>query len=343
MHMFNKQLDFIAIGDITTDAFIKLKEAHVNCSINTSACELCMKFGDKVPFEEVHIVKSVGNSPNAAVSAARLGLSSSLITNVGDDQNGRDCVAELKKNDVGAKFVDLDKTKVTNFHYVLWYDVDRTILVHHEDYNYKLPKAFVNGPAPKWIYLSSVGSSSYPYHVEIAEYMKRHPETKLAFQPGTFQMKIGASQLKDIYAETEVFIVNTEESQRVLGLEEKGFTDIAAMKELLKSCRALGPKIVLITDGPKGAYMFDGDHYYFMPIYPDPKPPYERTGCGDAFASTFVSALLLGHTPLEALVWAPVNPMSVVQYVGAQQGLLTREQIEDLLKHAPENYKPREI
>ncbi len=26
-----------------------------------------------------------------------------------------------------------------------------------------------------------------------------------------------------------------------------------------------------------------------MPLYPDPKPPYDRTGAGDAFAHTFVA------------------------------------------------------
>jgi sugar/nucleoside kinase (ribokinase family) len=80
-----------------------------------------------------------------------------------------------------------------------------------------------------------------------------------------------------------------------------------------------------------------------MPIYPDPRPPVERTGCGDAFASTFVGAMMLGKSPLEALTWAPVNPMSVVQYVGAQEGLLDRESIEWHLKNAPEDYRPREI
>ena len=80
-----------------------------------------------------------------------------------------------------------------------------------------------------------------------------------------------------------------------------------------------------------------------MPIYPDPKPPLERTGCGDAFASTFMSALMLGKSPEEALLWAPINPMWVVQHVGAQKGLLTRAELEDFLAKAPTDYKPRKI
>ena len=89
--------------------------------------------------------------------------------------------------------------------------------------------------------------------------------------------------------------------------------------------------------------MFDGERHYHMPMYPDPRPAVERTGCGDAFTATFVAALAMGKAPLEALTWAPVNPMSVAQFVGAQEGLLTQEQIVWWLKQAPRGYGPREI
>ena len=105
----------------------------------------------------------------------------------------------------------------------------------------------------------------------------------------------------------------------------------------------LGPKIVVITDGPKGAYAYDEESFYFMPPYPDPKPPLERTGAGDAFSSTFVVALALGLSVPDALRWAPINSMSVVQDVGARAGLLTREKLEEYLARAPEDYKPQKI
>ena len=112
---------------------------------------------------------------------------------------------------------------------------------------------------------------------------------------------------------------------------------------MLGEIHANGPKIVLITDGPRGSFMLDGEHFYFMPQYPDPRPPVERTGCGDAFSATFVAALMFGKSPLEALVWAPVNPMSVIQYVGSREGLLNLKDIEWSLEHAPDEYRPREI
>ena len=80
-----------------------------------------------------------------------------------------------------------------------------------------------------------------------------------------------------------------------------------------------------------------------MPPYPDPKPPFERTGAGDAFSSTFVVALALGLDIPSALRWAPINSMSVVQYVGAREGLLTREKLEEYLAKAPKDYEPKKI
>ena len=332
--MFGKSIDFLSIGDITTDAFIRLKEASVHCVINTQKCQICMSFGDKVPFEYVKVIKAVGNSANAAVTASRLGLRTAFMTNIGDDQNGLDCLSELRKQKIDIGYVKRHSGMPTNYHFVLWYEVDRTILVNHIEYNYRFPRIT---SAPSWIYLSSLAANSYPYHKELIEYLNNNPKVKLAFQPGTFQMKLGIKQLKEFYNRTEVFIVNVEEAQKILNTQSRD------IKALLSEIHAYGPKIILITDGPQGAYMLDGDHFYFMPIYPDPKPPIERTGCGDSFASTFISALYIGKSPLEALLWAPVNPMSVIQYIGAQEGLLTLDQIEWWLSRAPDDYKPREI
>ncbi len=328
-----KNIEFLAIGDIVVDAFIKLQDAAVHCNINQKDCELCVRFGDKIPYQDVTIVPAVGNSPNAAVSAARLGLNSVLYANIGDDQNGKDCLEQLKKDKVDTDFVKINPGKKTNYHYVLWYDVDRTILVKHTEFEYSLPKV----ENVNWIYLSSLASNTLPLHNEIASYLKNHPETKLAFQPGTFQMKLGYETLKEIYQHTHVFFCNVEEASRILGVES---TDVRTLSE---GIHKLGPKIVCISDGPKGAYMYDQGELWFIPIYPDSAPAIDRTGAGDAFASTFTTALALGLSPIEALSWGPINSMSVVQGIGAQEKLLSREALEKYLREAPAEYKPTKV
>lgn len=331
--MFSKQFDFIAIGDMTTDAFIKLHDAHITCDINKENCQICMNFGDKIPYESVTVVRAVGNSANAAVSASRLGLHSALIADIGGDENGKECLESLRRDKVSEKFIAVHKGMETNYHYVLWYADDRTILVKHQDYPRTLPKF----PEPKWLYLSSLGANSSEYHEAIADYLAAHPDVKLAFQPGTFQMSLGVEKLKAIYKRTDVFVVNKEEAQRILASKEED------PKALMKSLASFGPKTVIITDGTNGAYAYDGASSYHMPLYPDKKPPYERTGAGDAFASTFVVALAKGLSLENALRWAPVNSMSVVQEIGAQKGLLTENQLVDWLSKAPADYAPKKI
>ena len=329
----DKSYDLVAIGDIVIDAFIKLKDAEVHCKLNKEDCELCVRFGDKVPYEYVEVVKAVGNCANAAVAGARLGLQTALMTNVGNDQNGRDCIEELKKNGVSPDFVNINNDYPTNYHYVLWYDVERTILVKHAPFPYDLPKNMI---PPKWIYLTSLGEQSVDFHEKIADYLEKNPNVKLAFQPGTFQMKLGKEKLRRIYERTNVFFSNLEEAKRILGI-----TDDKKPIELMKEIMNLGPKIVVLTDGINGAYAYDGNRAWFMPIYPH--EPFERTGAGDAFSSTIVSALALDKTLEEALLWGPINSMSVVQYVGAQKGLLSRDKLNEFLMKAPSNYKPSSI
>jgi ribokinase len=325
-----KNFDFVAIGDTVTDAFIRLKDASVNCDINRANCRLSVAFGDKVPYEFVEVIKAVGNSANAAVSAVRLGLSSALVTNLGGDMNGTECLETLKGNNVSTDYIKTHEGMETNYHYVLWYEDERTILVKHQEYEYKFPDI----GNPKWAYVSSLAQNSLDYHMQMIEYFNSHPDIKVAFQPGTFQMKLGLEKLSGLYRRTDLFFCNVEEAKRILGI-----TTEITIEDLLKKMREAGPKIVMITDGPRGAYCYDGAEAWFMPTYPDPKPPYERTGAGDAFASTFTAALALGKSIPEALSWGPINSMSVVQDVGAQRGLLDKAALEKYLSEAPETYK----
>ena len=104
-------------------------------------------------------------------------------------------VEKLKKENVHIDYVNTIDGLESNYHYVLWYDVDRTILVKHEHFKYD----FKVDEAPKWIYLSSLGESVDGYHERIADYLGAHPEVKLAFQPGTYQIKLGTDHLKRIF------------------------------------------------------------------------------------------------------------------------------------------------
>jgi ribokinase len=330
------QLDVLSVGDIVTDAFIKLFDDQAHAYSNDHGKWLAMQFGTKIPFDHAEIVEAVGNAANAAVAFARLGLNSGFATNVGGDQHGRDMIAALHKNKVDTRFVRVNPGHDSNYHYVLWYKDERTILIKHEEYDYHWPD-LAPKDIPRWLYFSSISEHAIEYHDQVSDWLDKHPDVKLAFQPGTFQMEAGTERLSRIYQRTDVLVLNKEEAAFVSG------GNIHDVHDLFNRLHALGAKIVCVTDGPNGAFASDGENRFQMPLYPDPAPPAERTGAGDAFASTFVAALAKGNTLEGALQWAPINSMNVVQHTGAQAGLLSEHELGELLKNAPEWYKPTRL
>lgn len=327
------KLDVIAVGDIVTDAFIKLFDDQAHAYTNEHGKWLAMQFATKIPFDHAEVLEGVGNASNAAVAFSRLGLNAGFVTNVGDDKEGRDMIRALHREHIDTRFVRINPDKKSNYHYVLWYKEERTILIKHEEYDYDWPH-LRKAEIPGWLYFSSISENALDYHDEVADWLDEHPDVKLAWQPGTFQMKAGADRLHRLYARAEVTILNREEAVLVTG------GDYHNLHDLLDRMHGLGARIAVITDGPNGAYASDGNQRLQMPLYPDPAPPKERTGAGDAFASTFVAALIKGNTIEGALQWAPINSMNVVQKTGAQAGLLHERDLEEFLRNSPEWYRP---
>lgn len=331
------QLDILSIGDVVTDAFIKLFDEDAKVIDDKDNGKwLAIPFATKLPFDHSEVIAGVGNAANAAVSFARLGLKTAFVTNVGADSQGRDIIAALDAEDIDTGFVRINRGKMSNYHYVLWYKEERTILIKHEEYDYRWPR-FSQKEIPRWVYFSSISKNALDYHDDVADWLEDNPSVHLAFQPGTFQMKAGTHRLSRIYKRSSILLLNREEAVKVGG---GAYDD---MNDLFDKLHDLGPKVVVITDGPKGAYASDGTKRLFMPPYPDPKPPFERTGAGDAFSSAFVAAAARGLSLEDALSWAPINSMNVVQKVGGQAGLVTEKELQAYLHNAPKGYKPKEL
>lgn len=325
----------LAIGDIFTDAFIKLNDDEAKVTKDEDGVEwLSVKFGQKMPYDYVDIVQSVGPSPNAAVSMSRLGLRAGLMAYLGDDEVGQHSLEYLAEQRVDTSTIVPEAGAKSSYWYVLRYGADRTMLVKNEEFQYQWNEP---NEVPEWIYLSQISPNAWGLHEQLLGYLEAHPEVKLAFQPGTSHFRWGVDKLRAVYGRSHITIMNREEAVDVTGASYDSLHELAA------ALHELGPKIVVITDGPNGSYASYDGKLVTIPNYPDPAPPYERTGAGDAFASTIVSALALGETMDTAMTWAPINSAFVVQKMGAQQGLLTHDELQQHLAEAPEWYKVQNV
>ena len=314
-------LDIISIGDVTEDVFVEVKQAHTHQDKNKSLPDLCLPFGTKIALERVDKLLG-GNAGNVAIGSARLSLSSALYTEVGDDDIGTSLLNSLQKNKVSTRYFLSRKRQKSNYSVILAYHGERTILVHHEPRTYHFPQA----EAAKYVYLTSLGPAGKKLFPSLLYYLQKN-NSRLCFNPGTHQLALGLKRLYPLLQQTTVLFVNVEEAQQLL--KEKN----SHPKRLLSKLHHAGPKIIVITDGEHGSYAFDGNNYYFCPIYP--VKPIERTGCGDAYSTGFLCALFYNRTIPEAMQWGSVNAASVLQYIGPQAGLLKLSLLEKVLMANP--------
>ncbi len=314
-------MDIVAVGDTTEDIFLGLHDASLQCDIDGANCKLCLDYADKIAVESKVIIPAVGNAANHAIGVARLGLSSALYTVLGKDDQGEKAKMILEQNRVDTSFLSFDEKHGTNLSIVINFRTERTILVYHEPREYRLPDI----SPTKWIYLTSAsGNGVTQLHAETLDFLDNHPETKLAFNPGTHQIHLGKDGLLPVLKKTNLMFVNREEAAQVLEIETRD------IKVLASEFHGLGIQTVVITDGPEGAYASDGRHIYYIKIYPG--DVVERTGAGDAFGSGMLAALVQGQTIIEAMRWGNANSTSVVQYIGAREGLLERPAIERMIQ-----------
>jgi sugar/nucleoside kinase (ribokinase family) len=315
--------DIVSIGDATVDVFLRIHDASVHCQLDHQQCLLCLRYADKIPVEDVQQVKAAGNAANNAVGSARLSLRAALVATVGADAAGRGIITELRRNRVGVSAITVDRRYPTNYSTVLNFKSERTILVYHAPRTYRLPPL----PPARMVYLTSMGENWERIIPSLRRSLRKNG-TLLSFNPGTYQLRAAPAALARIFTVTDALLVNREEAAHLLRVPPRTHP-----RKLLRGLRALGPRLVVITDGPAGSTAFHDRDMWIMPA--GPSKAVERTGAGDAFGTGFLAALLHGKGVADGLRWGTLNEDSVVKYVGPQKGLLTLSQMKQTLARYP--------
>lgn len=313
--------DLISIGDSTVDLFMEVdvEDAHTVCTLDNDRCVVCFNYGSKVPVRKLSRVSAVGNAANNAIGSSRLGLKTAIYTVIGSDRDSQEMKDIFEKERVDTSFVVMESDKRSNLSVVLNYNGERTIFVYHEDRAYNLP----NLSATKWVYYTSVAKGHDILHKQVPEYIKSSG-AKLAFNPGSYQLREGIDTLAPIFQITEVLFLNREEAHFLVDGE------IEDTKGLIAKLKEKGPQIVVLTDGKNGSFAsFDGREVWQVGIASS--PVLEMTGAGDAYSTGFLAALISGKELAEAMVWGTMNATSVIQYIGAREGLLTPQKMQEFI------------
>lgn len=315
------KIDLLSMGDASLDVFLTPTESETYCQVNSHESFLCFTYGDKIPVK--NLSTSVGgNAANNSVGVKRLGVNSAAVLTLGSDDVGNGIEETLNKEGVNIKYVSRQKNSFSNYSTIISVAGERTIFTFKVPRDYVLPDEL---PKTEWVYLTSLGERFKFFYKKFLTWVKDNKDVKIAFNPGSRQLRAGVDTFKDILSVSYIVYVNRKEAEKITGIKHSHGKE----KDLLHALSKLGPKIPIVTEGPEGAFAFDGSNYYRVGILP--VDAYERTGAGDAFGSGCLSALIKGKELKEALLWGTVNSASVIGYPGAQKGLLKENDLKEWL------------
>ena len=337
----------LTIGSATMDVFVECDEANIVsvCSKNRSSDFMSYPYGAKIDISTFSS-KVGGGGINTACNFANLGFDTSAIFKIGEDIYSDGILDSFKSKNVKLDNIIQKKDTSTGFSIILVsFQGDRTVLAHRGA-NAEIREDEINFDAIKdadFMYVAPLNGESNKVLEPIVQYAHKHG-TRICFNAGTTSLKRGFEHIKTILKSAHIVVMNKEEAMMATGIQVRPDTKTekfshelihSDIKKMLTTLKVMDYQIIVITDGGRGAYAYDGQKFYFCPVYPS--PVISTLGAGDAFASTFCGAL--GKTKLNvglSLMYASVNSASVVSQFGATEGLLTFEQIEEKLKSTPD-------
>ena len=334
--------DVVTFGSATVDIFVESDKAHV---VNIRGVEgeidlYCLKYGEKIEID--HSAFEIGGGAvNTASCFSRLGLNTAAAVKIGQGANSKLVWERLKENNISTEFVMTTDEERTGFSVILTsFEGDRTVLAHRganitlrlNDINFDKLKE------TKWLYCAPLNSKYENILEPLAEFAATN-NIKIAHNLGGRALDKSIEELAPVFRNLNILSLNTQEATRITGIEQRYIKDKNIIinddvKEMLRTFKQYVKDIVLITDGKKGAYAYDGTHFYYAPIFPTKRV--SSLGAGDAFASTFCAACIMEKDIMTALELASINSGYVVTFYGAQEGLLPLEKLIAIKEENPE-------
>lgn len=323
----------ICIGSACKDIFFPTSAGIVTETPDDlmSQKKISFELGAKYKIENRY--ESLGGvAANMGSGLSRLGVKAACYSHIGDDDMADWIKQELEKNGVSTKLISHEKNSPSDLSAII---VDAKsgdrVIFSNQKANSRMEIIPEKLKDAEWFYVGDLHGNWEEDADNIIQIAKKN-KIKIAINPRQINIHENVKKIIEIIKSSDVVFLNKDESIEVLSGLGKGFSQEELNDEafLLKKMHELGPSVLAITDGIRGAWGYDGkDMRYISAIE---EHPIETTGAGDAFASGFFGAYLKEKTLEECLKWGAANAGSSVKFHGGVEGLLKEEGILEKIK-----------
>ncbi|MBU2025114.1 MAG: carbohydrate kinase family protein [Patescibacteria group bacterium] len=307
-------VEITTIGSATRDIFLVPEQVKVIKGDKVTCQQLmAFEYGAKIQARELRDLVG-GTAVNVSVGLERQGIEAAAYLAVGDDEAGKKVIDVLDREGVSRSLVEQKKGAMTDVSLII---IDkgtgeRTIFLkkgagREKDIDWKKITS-------QCVYLSSL-RDDWGNKIKIAGEFVKNSSRRLFFTPAAPQIQAGMEKMKDFLNKVEVIFMNEDEALEFSGQKEK-----IQIGRMIKEIWQAGPKVAVITKGDQGVYFYQGKETGYAPSRKVSAK--DVTGAGDAFVSGFLAKYLRGAALKEAAENGIDNAVSVIQKIGAIQGLI---------------------
>jgi len=324
--------DICTIGSGTRDVFLRSKHFEEHSSKKAPAgFDVCFPMGAKIGVDEIFL-ETGGGATNVAVSCSNLGLKTTCICAVGDNENGDTILDALEDANVNTRAIQVDKDHPTSYSVILLAGTgQRSILAYRGASNYlDLDKKDWKKLKYKYLYLSSMGGNLKK--VKQAFLQANLRKAKIAWNPGGGELLAGMKKLKPFLEQTDFLFLNKEEVMLLTQANQHNFKNkILELASLIKNT-------LVVTDGPRGAKYYNSYLDDCVEAKALKGKRINTTGAGDAFASAFMATYLKTNDLDDSLRVAMLNSLGTIQKMGAKVGILKKYPSQKEIKKVKLNH-----
>lgn len=300
------------------EEFIVVGSNVIDLGMNVPKYFSDISLGDKIKIDE-NFRKSVGGGGvNVSICLSRLGSKVAYLGKL-----SYECVDVIKET-LDKNKVDLIASKLTKkpcAKSVLadTRDEDRVIFTYRgQNSDLEFSDFDFNSFRANGYYFSSLMETSFLTQLELAKRIKKKNSNAMICYNLSSYLILNESRVKSLVSLSDILVLNFEEAQ--------SFTGESTVSGCLKKIKEIVSSVVIITDGSRGAFAFDGKKEIFVNAV-KPSKVVDATGAGDSYAGTFFYFYMKGFGIRKAMEFAAKNASSVVSKKGAQDGLLYYEDI----------------
>ena len=268
-----------------------------------------------------------GEAVNAACAVAKLGVRTGIVCALGQDAAGQMVEAELVRNGVNTEGVyrPADYATPVTTMFVKEDGSRQSVTNRAHAYNFhpeREPERFTGARA---VLLGSLFRAPFDDPEVVTEVLRQaHAAGALVFADTKLPnfRKLTLADLREALPLIQTITPNEDEARYFTGKEEP--------EEMADVLLGYGVRNVIIKLGAQGCYLKNAHGSVRLPAYP--VKAVDATGAGDNLVAGYVSEILRGKTPEEALAFGNACGAICATAVGAGAGLKNREQVLELMK-----------